>query len=200
MTLTSHALKRMQPSLQLDVRMLTLHVVQVQKLQCNCLQYVPTLAAADAAHHLAVVLQMSFNCNAVEMLYRYKRLEGIYPTRDQLTEFVHNVAYLTLDAGVYYNRRECTRPTANLDHLRPTALGEHTVDCSICRQELDPAIEVLRLPGCGHVFHAHASDCLGEDRSIRTWLCKNNRCPNCNAEVCISAAPPRNLKRKVDAL
>ena len=201
MMLTSHALKRMQPTLQLDARMLTLYVVQVQKLQCNCLQFVPTPDAADAAHHLAVVMQLSFNCNVVEMLYRYKRLEGVYPTRDQLMEFAHNVAHLAVDAVDYCKRWARIRPTVNLDHLHPTPLGADTMDCSICRQDLDTDMEVLRLPNCGHVFHAHASECLGTECSILTWLRKNNRCPNCNTEVRISAAaPPLNRKRKADAL
>ena len=46
--------------------------------------------------------------------------------------------------------------------------------CSICLSERRKGQRVLRLPGCGHVFHS----CC-----VRTWLARSGCCPSCRREI-----------------
>ena len=60
--------------------------------------------------------------------------------------------------------------------MRAEARLTHSLDdvCSICCSEQRQGQRIMRLPGCGHIFH---SSCL------RTWLARSACCPMCRQEL-----------------
>jgi len=75
-----------------------------------------------------------------------------------------------------------TKPTQCLDKLHQTTspIEKH---CSVCQDIINAGSALYQLP-CGDCFHA--GECLGEGRSIVTWMETRNTCPNCNQLIQLS--------------
>ncbi|KAL7550320.1 hypothetical protein ACHAWF_013576 [Thalassiosira exigua] len=75
-------------------------------------------------------------------------------------------------------RFEPIRDEEELDRLGHT--------CIICRDAMDLSGGCVKLPGCGHAFHAHC---------LREWLVQQQTCPTCRADI---AANEARRKRRAE--
>ena len=71
------------------------------------------------------------------------------------------------------------RLTADMNERFVVVTSDEELDevgrtCIICRDSMDSRGSCLKLPGCGHCFHAH---CLQE------WLTQQQTCPTCRGDI-----------------
>lgn len=154
---------------------------------CPCLQGLDRKTCISAIVHCMTNLKFTLmRCARVQDLLVFWRLEGRFPSAADLRRYDENQYLLSMDPDSYCNEKKHALPTPGLKHLRPFAIEHADHNCSICLLEIEAKSQVYKLP-CGHVFHA--TDCLGSG-SILTWLQANRKCPNCNADVRITASSP----------
>jgi len=170
-----------------DRHLIAEKLLDIKLGQCPCLLEFPRAQVVAAIEHLVIDMQSTVACAVVISILEFHALERRYPSTEQLSEFLSNSRHLSQDPDHYCNEKKHALPTANLHLLERVKLDKEDT-CSICREDMECAKEVFRLPNCRHVFHADAAECLGGDASILTWLEKNRKCPNCNTEVCLAEA------------
>jgi hypothetical protein len=172
-----------------DLALIAEHLLSYKLSKCPCLLEFPRQQVLAAIEYNVTELEMTMTCNVVISILEFHALEQRYPSNEQLGEFLTNSQHLQQDPDNYCNEKRHALPTANLHLLERVKLAKEDT-CSICREDMKCSKEVFRLPVCKHVFHADENECLGAGSSILTWLQKNRKCPNCNAEVTLGQPEP----------
>jgi hypothetical protein len=156
-------------------------IIRIKSTRCSCL--VGLADVRPAVRHIIVDWQCPLYCPEVRDVIAMFVINGTYPSRDEFLEYRSNQLEFYQDPTEYWNRTRQLVPTLNLNHLEKKYVARTNGCCSICQGEMDSKTQVFELPGCKHLFHADAKDCLGAGNSILTWLSNHRKCPNCNVEV-----------------
>ena len=149
---------------------------------CGCLQRFEYVLRKEATEHVLLVLKLPPECDLIQLTLEYHLLERRMPSIDDLNLMLSNREMMTRDPDYYCNEQKHALPTVGLSKIKATKATLEDM-CSICTDRIVPGASIYRLPGCGHIFHATAAECLDEGASIITWLQKNRQCPNCKAEI-----------------
>lgn len=146
---------------------------------CDCVRHIPRFLLSMIIRHIIVDFHESPKCRQIQCIEEYWNLEHAMPTKEALVQMIMRRIEIEADPDEYCESKRMMVPTPNLDKLQATT---NTLDrsCSICQEPLDIGQPMYRLP-CGDCFHA--TNCIGDERSILTWLKKCKRCPNCNMET-----------------
>jgi hypothetical protein len=129
-----------------------------------------------ACYHILHHLKAAPDCEYITLVGLYFQSEQRYSRILELSTMAANLVRVL--SG---ETERPVNPTQNLDKLvQLTAQEQH---CSICQDIIEAGSALYRLP-CGDCFHASA--CLGEGRSIVTWIETSSKCPNCNQLIKLS--------------
>ena len=72
----------------------------------------------------------------------------------------------------------------------PEELDRMGRTCIICRDQMDVNGGCVKLPGCGHAFHAHC---------LREWLVQQQTCPTCRADIAANEARQKRQREREEA-
>lgn len=51
--------------------------------------------------------------------------------------------------------------------------------CAMCMCDLEEGQYCYILPKCKHIFHADSDDCIGNGKTVKSWMEENKVCPIC---------------------
>jgi hypothetical protein len=134
----------------------------------------------------------STQCSVIALVHLYFQLENTYPTMEELEIFISHERQSRLDPEGYCMDTRRHTPPPNLQNLKAEEIQTDN-QCSMCQESILAGVhQVYRMPTCGHVFHAHGTDCLGTSTGcILEWLGAHKTCPNCNNEIIIPPTPQK---------
>ena len=166
---------------------------------CPCLQGIQEDDAKRSVKHIWLNLDCPCECDFVMAVLEYELSSGNLPTNEELQTFLQNRRHISAEPDDYCNNKRHHVPTPGIDNLKAFKVKNKDMACSICLCAIAKGLNIYKLPQCGHTFHAEEKDCL-ENASILTWLKKSRFCPNCNAEISVTACIKDSLspKRKHD--
>jgi hypothetical protein len=119
----------------------------------------------------------------VACCHTFMMISGRMPTIDEYNEYNTNLLSIEADPDRYCDEQRVKVATPGIDQMIPFTSTSSNESCSICLESIMVDSLIIRLPQCGHVFHAMEDDCLGAGCTIKTWLEKSHHCPNCNTDV-----------------
>ena len=148
---------------------------------CGVLAAQSTSIMIDAYEYVLAEFKTSPTCDIIEFLILYYLNEQRFPSFAELIGMLTNETEIAYEPDAYCEAKRVYIPTSHLDRLGVCKNDTRPdLNCSICLGTIPIGSDMYKLP-CGDCFHA--TECLGEDQSILTWLRTSKRCPNCNQEV-----------------
>jgi hypothetical protein len=133
-------------------------------LRCTCLRTAQD-KLAPVVEHLCRSLQLLPTCRRAIVCMAFLKNTARFPTLDEIAGLLR------------------WKATPRLDRLKPEP-APACFSCAMCQEEGKTGESVIRLPSCGHAFHA--SDCLGPGMNIFSWLQKSRQCPVCKQTIYIT--------------
>jgi hypothetical protein len=146
---------------------------------CECTGLFGQKLHFEACEYVLSVFQESPSCELIQSVCSFHIQEHHFPSREQYNLMIMNENAMDRDSSAYCESKKMHVPVSNLDRLLPVQNDQERA-CSICQEDIRQGKMMFQLP-CGDCFHA--SNCLGNNQSILTWLNKCKRCPNCNQEI-----------------
>jgi hypothetical protein len=162
----------------------------ILSLPCVCLRLYPLQDAINSLVHIWINLGYDMviqECLFITTVVKYYIIERVMPTHGQFILFFHN--HLDNESDDFIVERQDV-PTPGISNIVPFRISDSNSRCSICISDIETNSLVVKLPQCGHVFHAQADECLGK-ASILTWLEKSQYCPNCKGRISIPKPIPK---------
>ena len=176
-------------SLQVDPSRVTLDQVAfqllsewaiTQKAKCNCLSEID-MSSLILYTRLLSEHPIDMTCRHLLNTHAYTRQENKIPSIYELHAYEDSLHEINTNSDQYCLDHAVSKPLENTTKLEKK-VAHKPCFCSICQEDIELKQTIYELP-CGHCFHAHGADCLGDDCTILTWFQDHRTCPSCNIEV-----------------
>ena len=151
-----------------------------QEVECMCWLELGTDSVVAAVTHIFRHLDVAVTCESIHDVLQYHVMTQTYPDLEQLEYLQANLHSVRTDLDTYCDDHKVDVPMPGLELLAAVP-ATATTTCSICAETISVGTDLLRLPVCGHEFHAHEADCLGTG-TVLNWLRTSKYCPNCRRE------------------
>lgn len=127
------------------------------------------------------------SCFAIKSLVRYVRETGEFPT--ELLDLTRlDEAYReAFNTSNVQSARKNSEGVENLQAIPRVQCSRKGQFCGLCREEITEGASIHRMPCCSKAFHADSEECLGDGKTVRTWLGGNKACMMCKREVSFRA-------------
>jgi len=154
---------------------------------CRCYDGAYSVDQQIAALAHLIRMGQAVRCFVLPYIIMYHLQEGRWPSYAQWSDFLDCILASAHPVQFYQDDRQHT-PVRGLERLPLTAYesrgeGADELQCAMCFDDLSAGQSVVRLPACGHTFHAVDADCIGT--TILEWFMKEHTCPTCRQEVVI---------------
>lgn len=160
-----------------------LEFVILKSQECMCVNWVEE----DVPQAVLFLLYRSCypSCDLVNLYLRFKRNNfGMSPvTMGELGAYMEEEMKLEQDPSQFCLDKLKATPAANLSQLKESTCENNDSTCMICTFDIEKNQEIYAFNSCPHVFHSDPAQCLGDGKSIVTWLQKHSNCPVCSVPV-----------------